>query len=94
MAVDQTVAVCLAIVRECLWTSKAFRSIVTDLSLPPVLQNLQNLEASMTERTELAHGDGWYWKPLAQTHPQTHNAIATPMHFLVQILRPFWGRGS
>ena len=25
---------------------------------PPVLQKLQNLEASMTERTELAHGDG------------------------------------
>ena len=47
-------SLCLTIICECLWTSKAF-SIVTDLSLP---QKLQNLEASMTERTELAQGDG------------------------------------
>ena len=33
LAVNQTVAVCLAIICECLWTSKAF-SIFTDLSLP------------------------------------------------------------
>ena len=33
VAVDQTVPVCLAIIRECLWTSKGF-GVVTDLSLP------------------------------------------------------------
>ena len=51
LAINQIVPVCLAIIRDCLWTSKGF-SIVTDVS--PILQKLQNLEASMTEPTEMA----------------------------------------
>ena len=35
-----------------------------------------------------------YWKLLVQTHPQMHNTIVMPMHFLVQILRPLWEQGS
>ena len=30
----------------------------------------------------------------ACSDPQMHNVIAMPMHFLVQILRPLWWRGS